>query len=66
MAGLDYEFEPIQNLNQIVGHTELMRPAKKIKKNSRNYCLDTKNVHIGILEDGKFSYIETLDVLETI
>ena len=61
-----YEFEPIQNLNQIVGHTELMRPAKKIKKNSRNYCLDTKNVHIGILEDGKFSYIETLDVLETI
>jgi hypothetical protein len=46
------EFEPVPYLNQIVGHTELRTPEEKSTESSRNYCLDTKNSHIGILEDG--------------
>ncbi len=53
-----YEFEPIPGLNQIVGHTELRVPNEKSTKSSINYNLDTKNRHIGILENGKFSWIE--------
>lgn len=60
------EFQPIPNLNQIVGHSELRVPQSKITKNSKNYCIDTKNHHIGILEDGEFTYVETVDVLEAI
>ena len=59
-----YEFEPIQGLNQIVGHTEFQFPEQKSTIDSENYCLDTRNQHIGILEDGKFSYVRTIDVLE--
>lgn len=63
-----YEFKPIPGLNQIVGHThtELNIPGEKYIKSSINYDLDTRNHHIGILEDGKFRYIETIDVLEAI
>jgi len=53
------EFEPIPNINQIVGHTTFDNPQEKHTENSKNYCLDTKNKHIGILENGKFSWIET-------
>ncbi len=60
------EFEPIPDLNQIVGHTELQLPGQKCTHNSKNYCLDTRSQHIGILEDGKFRYVETVDVLEAI
>jgi len=60
------EFEPISGLNQIVGHTEQIKPAEKTFGNSRNYDLDTRNRHIGILENGKFRYIETIAVLESI
>ncbi len=45
------EFEPVPYLNQIVGHTQLRYPEEKTTENSKNYCLDTKNRHIGILED---------------
>lgn len=45
------EFAPVPYLNQIVGHTQLTNPEEKSTENSRNYCLDTKNRHIGILED---------------
>lgn len=58
------EFQPIPDLNQIVGHSELKHPGKKITKNSKNYCLDTRNQHIGILEDGEFTYVKTVDVLQ--
>lgn len=60
------EFEPIPGLNQIVGHTEHKKPAEKITSNSNNYDLDTRNQHIGVLENGKFRYIETIEVLESI
>ncbi len=58
------EFEPVPDLNQIVGHTELRYPEEKITDNSKNYCLDTKNKHIGILENGIFTYIETTETLK--
>ena len=60
------EFQPIPGLNQIVGHSELRTPEQKSTHNSKNYCLDTKSRHIGILEDGEFTYVETIDVLEVI
>lgn len=59
------EFQPIPSLNQIVGHTEIRRPAEKTTEISKNYCLDTKSQHIGILENGEFTYVETIDVLES-
>jgi hypothetical protein len=52
------EFEPIPNINQIVGHTEHRKPEEKIIINSKNYDLDTRNHHIGLLEDGNFTWIE--------
>lgn len=60
----DDEFEPVPGLNQIVGHTQLSHPGEKIIRNSKNYCLDTKNKHIGILENGIFTYIETGRVIQ--
>jgi predicted phosphodiesterase len=68
-----YEFKPIPGLNQIVGHTELNVPGEKyvkqqnaVIKSSINYDLDTRSNHVGILENSKFSYIETIEVLEAI
>ncbi len=61
-----YEFDPIPDLNQIVGHTESHIPQSKNTDSSENYCLDTRNAHIGILEDGIFKYVETIKVLEAI
>ena len=68
MTWLDwnYEFRPIPSLNQIVGHTELKYPGEKITQNSKNYDLDTRNHYIGILENGDFTWIETIEVLEAI
>jgi len=62
----DKEFQPIPDLNQIVGHSEIRIPEQKSTYNSKNYCLDTKNHHIGILENGEFTYMETMDILESI
>jgi hypothetical protein len=58
------EFQPIPDLNQIVGHSELRIPEQKSTHNSKNYCLDTKSNHIGILEDGELTYMETIDILD--
>lgn len=52
------EFEPIPRLNQIIGHTELKMPTEKSTKDSKNYNLDTKNQHVGILEDEELIWIE--------
>jgi hypothetical protein len=60
------EFQPIPDINQIVGHSELRIPGQKSTYNSKNYCLDTKSQHIGILENGELKYVETIDVLEAI
>ncbi|MDP3065791.1 MAG: metallophosphoesterase [Methanobacteriaceae archaeon] len=49
------EFEIVPNLNQIVGHTELRTPIEKSTINSKNYSIDTKNRHIGIIEKNVFS-----------
>lgn len=57
-----YEFEPISGLNQIVGHTELDVPGKKCTRSSSNYNLDTRNNHIGIIENGVFTFVETKDI----
>ena len=53
-----YEFKPIPGINQIVGHTELYIPEEKYIKSSRNYDLDTRSQYIGILENGRFIWIE--------
>lgn len=60
------EFEPIPGLNQIVGHSERLVPEQKSIQDSKNYCLDTKSQYIGILENGEFTYLETIDVLEAV
>lgn len=54
------EFEPIPSLNQIVGHTELKYPRENSTENSKNYDLDTRNHHIGILENGIFTWIDNI------
>lgn len=50
-------FEPIANINQIVGHTIVKTPETKAHSNSKNYCVDTNlnhffllNTNSGILE----------------
>jgi len=53
------EFSPIPNVNQIVGHTETYEPLMEQGINSINFNIDTKNKHIGILENGIFTIIET-------
>jgi hypothetical protein len=58
----DDEFMPIANMNQIVGHTTHNVPQEMHTKNSKNYCLDTKNKHIGILENCKFLWTETKSI----
>lgn len=58
------EFQPVPGLNQIVGHSELQIPEQKNTRYSKNYCIDTRNSHIGILENGELTYVETIDVLE--
>lgn len=52
------EFEPIPNINQIVGHTEIHSPDTNFGHNSINFNIDTKNKHIGIIENKIFSVIE--------
>lgn len=56
------EFEPVSHINQIVGHTELRQTEEKTTDNSKNYCMDTKNRHIGILENGIVTWIETIKI----
>jgi predicted MPP superfamily phosphohydrolase len=48
------EFEIIQNLNQILGHTQVKAPVEKSTINSKNYCVDTQNRHVGFIEKNVF------------
>lgn len=48
------EFEPVQEIKQIVGHT----PYINVREIDGNYCMDTRNKHVGIIEDGKVNFIE--------
>jgi len=59
------EFEPVPHINQIVGHTEIIIPDIKFDPVSVNFNIDTKNKHIGIIENGLFSVIETKTILGT-
>lgn len=56
------EFLPIDNVNQVFGHTPQRQPWKydtkrrnKTTVNSENYCIDTHLWHYGLIIDGKFS-----------
>lgn len=48
------EFEPVDRLKQIVGHT----PQKEPRQKGGNWCLDTHLNHFGILEDGELTIKE--------
>jgi len=62
----DKEFEPIQFLNQIVGHTEHNHPKIKSTKYSINYCIDTKSKHFLILEDNQITIRKNINSIKTI
>lgn len=47
------EFQEIEGICQIVGHTRHKEPSAIIGANSKNYCLDTNMNHYGILENGE-------------
>ena len=47
----DREFQPVEGLKQIVGHSKGYQPRRK----GPNYCIDTALDHYGILEDGLFT-----------
>lgn len=65
----NFEFEPIPGLNQIVGHSDRDMygnwreyPGEKITEYSKNYCVDTRNRHIGILENSVFTWIDNQSI----
>lgn len=51
----DCEFQPVDGIKQIVGHTK----GKDIRWQGKNVCLDTGLRHFGVIEDGKFTVHET-------
>jgi hypothetical protein len=64
---LDFEkeFQPVPNLNQIVGHThrDKVRTKHSEALNSKNYCIDTDSNHIAIINDNRsVSIIDVSDV----
>ncbi len=58
------EFQPVQNLNQIVGHTkgEIIKMKHSEALNSKNYCIDTGLNHIAIINENKT--VTIIDVSE--
>ena len=57
-ADWDDEFEPIENVNQIVGHTpDRIKVRKLLAYNSTNYCMDTRGQHVGVIKDGNLTFI---------
>ena len=75
-----HEFDPIDGINQIVGHTPNVQPriayndvkefyftADQVSNpyvDSMNYCLDTHNNHYAFIEDGKVTIHETAELYE--
>lgn len=63
------EFDPIPYINQIVGHSDRdidgnwrEFPSEIITINSKNYCIDTRNRHIGILDNEKFMWLDNKSI----
>lgn len=52
------DFQPIDNIHQIVGHTPHSHVRGKHTKKSKNHCIDTSLSHIGFLENGIFTFKE--------
>lgn len=55
------EFEPIDGINQIVGHTVVREPSLKEGKDSWNYNLDTNGNHYGIWDGKKLKIVYARD-----
>lgn len=56
----DYEFRPIEGVNQLVGHTPHGEPqAKKATDGTLSVCLDTHTNHYAIIENGELEIFET-------
>lgn len=59
------EFQPVMNLNQIVGHTHGKEVKMKHSEsmNSKNYCIDTDLNHVAIINDnGSITIIDVSEV----
>jgi calcineurin-like phosphoesterase family protein len=57
VGGVDWldwsqEFEPIEGLNQIVGHSFREHVRTRDTAGSRNYCIDTDLNHVALIEEG--------------
>lgn len=55
----EQEFNPLPGISQIVGHTPGIGIRSKNKTNSKNYCIDCMSRKVGVIEDGKFSEIDS-------
>jgi len=65
VGGIDWldwneEFEPIEGLNQIVGHTHGEIPRVKETAGSFNLCIDTGFQHVIMVDNGKIEIVEIL------
>mgnify|MGYP001611453901 CR=1 FL=1 len=58
-----HEFKPVRGLKQIVGHTD-HNTVRRSKQAPDNWCIDTGLRHVGILEEGNFSYMTVDELLE--
>jgi predicted phosphodiesterase len=62
------DFKPIENINQVFGHTPAPKPRNVSWVNSDNWCIDCgrdKSYHlnyVGLITDGKFEVLDTTDV----
>lgn len=52
-----YEFEPIEDLNQIVGHTQEYKFRIKYSNNSKNYCGDAGQTCYAIWKNNKINFV---------
>lgn len=51
----NWEFEPIEGVNQIVGHTCGPKVREKSGPSSQNWCIDVHNTGVvGWIENGEF------------
>jgi predicted MPP superfamily phosphohydrolase len=51
------EFTPCSNIDQIVGHTPSPKVRREMSNSSINYCMDTFNQHIGLIQDGVVTFL---------